>query len=285
MFDENENRVNITRSAPEEVADAKKEKQEEFEIKLGGLYYKVYAFPNSETSLAYRYKVNNTPNILVATLTKFDENGDKIWSVNMSGFASYVSRSQQLNPSDAEFVTMSDGKFLALFGSRLIKFDANCQVEWECDLTYPIKRQILVTEDDDIILLEKFPNAPWNDEYITYHQGAKIVITKVNKAGQIVAKRALGGSGEVSLNRAAYDAKMGLIISGTTKSVDGDFIKADTDEYGSPFVASIDPESFDVRFIFGNTARDKTPYSDLTSEDFTLFDGMIYILFSVSLLR
>jgi len=280
LFSETENRVNITRSAPKAVADSEKEEREEFEIALGGSYSKVYAFPNSETYLAYKYNYNNTTRSWIIALTKFDEKSDKIWVKNISKL---ITQDIKLGVMpDVNFITISDGKFLALTDFRLIKFDANCNVEWECGLTYNTQRQILTTETGDIILLEKFQTGELNfsgSTNISYREGAKIVITKVNKDGKIVTQKALGGSGEVILNKAMYDAKAGLIISGTTKSLNGDFIKAAGD-IESDFVASIDLESFDVKFIFENTEKDKTIDSDLRNDDFTVFDGMIYIIFS-----
>ena len=277
-FDEAKKRVLITST----VKTAKeKEKGSDFELKLGGKYDGIFKIPDSRSFLAARQKYNRLIERWVVTLTKFDENGHVIWHKDLSNYRPSVPL--DLEPG-IDIVTFADGKFIAAIGSKIIKFDAECNVEWVCDMTYAVERKLFVEKSNDIIVLEgTVQTSKSSDGTAYYRQNDKsLALTKLDDTGRVVMKKVLGGQGkgDITLKKATYDEEAGLVIMCSTSFLDGDFIMAKSNRYSSDFVAAIDPNSFEVNFIFGHVAKYETIYSDMTCRDFLVINGLIHIVFA-----
>lgn len=104
-------------------------------------------------------------------------------------------------------------------------------------------------------ILEKNPDAVLlADEKGNYiavggvgHDGgySDICITKYDGNGMELRKKTYGGSDFDWISAAKYNSQIGIVISGISQSKDGDF----ANNNNSPFVACIDPETLDVKWI------------------------------------
>jgi len=276
-LDSEKRQIDITTTAKE---SKKREKGREFEIKLCERYDDIFEFPGSEDFLATRQKRNHLIGIRVVTLTKFDKEGNTLWHKDLSDYRPSVPF--DLEPS-IEMVTFADGKFITSISSKIVKFDAECNTEWVCDMIYPVERKLFATENGDIITLEGTVEVAKSSDGTAYYRqnNTSLVLTKIDDTGQIVAKKVLGGQGRgnIILKKATYDKDAGLVIMCSTSFLDGDFVMAKSNKNSSDFVASIDPDNFEIRFIFGHIAKEDNIYSEMTCRDFFVFNGLIHIIF------
>ncbi|MDD3168574.1 MAG: hypothetical protein PHC91_03800 [Eubacteriales bacterium] len=72
-----------------------------------------------------------------------------------------------------------------------------------------------------------------------------ICITKYDSNGRELKRQTYGGSDFDWANAAKYNPQIGIVISGISQSSDGDF----ANKSNSPFVACINPETLEVRWI------------------------------------
>jgi len=71
-----------------------------------------------------------------------------------------------------------------------------------------------------------------------------IIITRFNEAGDKVQERTYGGSDYDWVYTLTFNPTMGIIITGTSQSSDGDFASDSV----TPFLACIDPDTLDVKW-------------------------------------
>lgn len=97
-----------------------------------------------------------------------------------------------------------------------------------------------------------------------------IVVTKLDKNGNILKQKSFGGSDFDMLNTAVYDKEVGIIINGRTQSNDGDF-KIINGERSLGFVACID-ESLNFRWVMHERDKESFVYDQVA-----VSKGYVYV--------
>lgn len=83
-----------------------------------------------------------------------------------------------------------------------------------------------------------------------------ICIVKYDELGKEIQRRTYGGSDFDTVYEAKYNAKMGIVIAGVSQSRDGDF----ANESNSPFVACIDGETLELKWVYPVQIADSVYY-------------------------
>jgi hypothetical protein len=97
-----------------------------------------------------------------------------------------------------------------------------------------------------------------------------IMLMKLYMDGRILAQKSFGGSDFEHLSKALYDRELGIVISGSTQSRDGDFaMKGNTNSIS--FIARIDKE-FNLKWVSPAGDGENFEYNQLD-----IWDGFVYV--------
>lgn len=105
--------------------------------------------------------------------------------------------------------------------------------------------RILEQNPDAVLLVDEKENYISVGEIEKNGGYSDICITKYDSSGIEVKKQTYGGSDFDWTNAAKYNSQIGIVISGISQSSDGDF----ANNSNSPFVACIDPETLEVKWV------------------------------------
>lgn len=163
-----------------------------------------------------------------------------------------------------------DGSGFDFEKSFIVKCDGQGNVIWEKDFdnySGELLHSLFITENEEIIAAGQWRTVNGKQSM----EGADdIVVTRLDKDGNILKQKVFGGSDFDSLYSALYDKGLGIVIDGRSQSKDGDFA-IDKDESGRDFIACIDKD-LDLKWVCFAGEKESFSYDRLVIDD-----GYIYV--------
>lgn len=217
--------------------------------------------------------VKKTPQI-----RKLDKTGKMVWKKDYD----YQTHSGNIN----NLVASPDGSFifsvqtypyvkdtgLVWEKSCLIKCDQDGKELWRRDFddyAGGLLRHLFITENDEVIAVGEWRSK--NGRQTKDDAADDLVVTRLDKNGNVLQQKGFGGSDFDSLKTAEYDRELGIIINGRTQSSDGDFAISMA-RRSADFIACID-ESLNLQWVVHAKEKENFVYDQLA-----LSKGFVYIL-------
>lgn len=216
----------------------------------------------------------------IPEIRKLDKNGNILWKKEYD----YKTYSGKLN----NLLVYPDNSFLFsirtypysngyLFEkSLIIKCDKDGKELWRKefdDYTGSLLHNLFLTGNDEIIAVGQ-----WRTKAGKQDQNAAeddIVVTKLDRDGNVLDQKGFGGSDFDTINTAEYDRELGIIINGRTQSSDGDFA-INKDRSHADFAACIG-ESLNLKWVAHGNENESFIYDQLG-----LSEGSTYVLGSLN---
>lgn len=163
-----------------------------------------------------------------ALIAKFDQNGNKIWEKDLTGFGQSSASSVSVSPDGSVYVAASANNNTQNYDYRIIKLNANGEQIWNKGLgsasaDYP--ESIQSTIDGGCIVVGTTYGSENGDVTGKNHGGTDLWVMKFNASGDITWNKLLGGSGSEWVGRNAGIALTldgGYVLAANTGSSDGD---------------------------------------------------------------
>lgn len=238
-----------------------------------GFLYGSMARPGAMAAVSVVSKdIKNVPQI-----KKIDKTGKVLWEKEYD-HKSYSGRMNNLLVyPDGSFIfsiqtyPYSKGTEIVFEKSFIIRCDAHGKELWKKDFedySGGLIQNLFLTENDEIIAVGQWrvKNGRQTKDYVA----DDIVITKLDRDGNVLGKKGFGGSDFDSINTARYDREFGIIINGRTQSNDGDFAIGKDRRY-SDFIACID-EKLDLKWVAHAKENENFIYDQLVVEK-----GYVYV--------
>lgn len=193
-----------------------------------------------------------TPNIVY-----LDESGKILWEKSYP----YTTKTGTIN----HLLVLSDGSFIFSVqtypsfspdgeiqeNSFLVKCDSDGNEVWKTDMedySGNMIQYLFLTKEEEIVAVGQCPTQKV-ELASSYIYPDDIVVTKLDQKGNLVNQKKFGGKEFESLYLATYDASIGIVISGVTQSIEGDFATENSGQTPIDFVACID-EELNVKWVF-----------------------------------
>lgn len=231
------------------------------EIELGFPLSKDYQYLLEKTFSGFICTATTTrtpePNSLIQSeahiIRKIDNHGDIVWQKEYE-YTTFPGRINNL-------IVCDDGSFLfSIQGSNwsndaysrdksyIVKCDENGNEIWTCELddySGELLLNIFLTENEEIIAAGNWYSR--DGKQTVEREADDIVITKVNKDGNVIEQKSFGGRDFDSVRIAKYRQGVGIIINGYTQSHNGEFAIVGK-ETSKNFIALVD-ENLKVKWV------------------------------------